>query len=61
MTSPDIVFGPPGVIGDWACPDCHAGPRQLCHWWCPRYGENPSDDWPATYPTGDEEGDWDGS
>jgi hypothetical protein len=41
MTAPDIVFGPPAVVGDWSCPDCGAGPRQLCHHWCPRYAEDP--------------------
>ena len=40
----DIVPGGPGIHGDWACPDCGAGPAELCHWWCDRYAEDPGDD-----------------
>jgi hypothetical protein len=37
----DVVFGPALVTGEWPCPDCDAAPRQLCHWWCPRYADDP--------------------
>ena len=43
MPATDATFGPPLIHGPWRCPDCGAGPDQLCHWYCPRYADDPGD------------------